>query len=432
MNTHLKHYDVVVVGGGLAGLATAAYLSAHRKKVALLERGKLGGRAVTIPLKGFNFNFGAHAIYGRDTSVLRKFEKELKIHIDWKDFNPDKARYDTGEELSHVPSNIRGLFRTRILSSPGKVEFAWKVLKTMLKIEKGEPHVSIGQWLEKNSISEDVKQMMLTLASSNFFTSEPEKIPSEVFFEYYNRIFTTNKPVGYIGGGWQSLINEFVRVIQENDGEIFEKSKAQKVTITEDKVTQVICGEDIYEADEFVFCIPPKELVKIFADSVLKDVLQHYADYKPSVVFVYDVGLSKRVDCPFSYVYDQKNKIFITDISYYDETCVPEGGQLLQAIAYLKNEEIGNAEVLDAFKEKIEALYDKHFTGWREQLAVNRISKKAVVQEIKWNVHQEAMPTYFPDLRNTFFAGDWCEGQGQLSELSFSSAYEISHIILKK
>lgn len=83
----MEHYDVVIVGGGLAGLSSAAYLSHQGKKVILLERGVLGGRAVTLKIKGFSFNFGAHAIYGRDTSVLHRFERELGLQIDWRDFN---------------------------------------------------------------------------------------------------------------------------------------------------------------------------------------------------------------------------------------------------------------------------------------------------------------------------------------------------------
>jgi hypothetical protein len=30
-----------------------------------------------------------------------------------------------------------------------------------------------------------------------------------------------------------------------------------------------------------------------------------------------------------------------------------------------------------------------------------------------------------------YFAGDWCKGEGQLSELSFSSAYEVTSRIMK-
>lgn len=427
-----NHYDVVIVGGGLAGLSAAAYLSSRGKKIALLERGALGGRAVTLKIKGFNFNFGAHAIYSRDTSVLRTFEKELDLHIDWQDFNPNKAKYDLGDALTDVPANVQGLFRTKVLKGLDKVMFTFEVLKTMLKMETGHPHLSIQKWMEKKHVSEDVQEMMLTLASSNFFTREPEKIPSDVFFQYYRRLFTTNKPVAYIGGGWQALIDEFVRVIEQNNGTILTKTKVESLRVEDDRVVAAVTAEGEITGDEFISCIPPKEMVKVFKDTKLEHAISQYASYDPTYVVVYDVGLKNRIDVPYTYIYDKQNNIFITDISYYDTTCVPEGGQLLQATAYINQSDLGNKENIEQRKAEIEQLYDKHFPGWREELVVPRVSTRAVVQEIKWTMTQKPMPTFLPDYRNLFFAGDWCEGQGQLSELSFSSAYQVSNLILEK
>jgi 15-cis-phytoene desaturase len=432
MTETLKKYDIVIVGGGLAGLSASAFLAQKGKKVALLELGNLGGRAVTLKIKNFSFNFGAHAIYGRDTSVLRTLEKELGIHIDWRDFHPDKAKYDIGGHLTDVPANIRGLFRTKILKTGGKIKFTFEILKTMIKLEKGHPHKSIQTWMEEKEVDQDVREMMLTLAGSNFFTREPENIPSDVFFNYYSRLFTTHKPVAYIGGGWQALINEFVRVIEANEGEIYTKTRAESITTDGDHVKVVHTPKGSFQAEEFIFCTPPKELTKIFEGSHIEHYVNQYRRYKPSYVLVYDIGLKERIDVPYTYIYDKLNKMFITDISYYDETSVPPGGQLLQAIAYLTQEDIENKEMTDKYKLQIEALYDKHFPSWRESLVVPRISIRAIAQEIKWTMIQQPMPIFFPDYRNLFFAGDWCEGQGQLSELSFTSAYEACRIILQK
>ncbi|UFJ41490.1 FAD-dependent oxidoreductase [Brevibacillus humidisoli] len=427
-----NHYDVVIVGGGLAGLSAGAYLSHKGKKVAIAERGVLGGRAVTLTIKGFRFNFGAHAIYGRDSSVLRTYEKELGLQIDWQDFNPDKAKYDLGDTLTAIPANIQGLFRTKVLKGVDKLAFTFEILKTMLHMETGHPHLSIEKWMERKQVGEDVKEMMLTLASSNFFTKEPGKIPSDVFFAYYRRLFTTNKPVAYIGGGWQALIDEFVRVIEQNGGTIMTKTKVEEASWQEDRITAVRAGETEISGDEFIFCIPPKELAKVLTGSAVEHWILSYANYHPTYVVVYDIGLKNRIDVPYTYVYDKQRNMFITDISYYDTTCVPDGGQLLQATAYLKQEDVGSKEIFDQYKQEIEAMYDRHFPGWRDELVVPRISQRAVVQEIKWTMQQKPLPTFLPEYRNLFFAGDWCEGQGQLSELSFSSAYEASQIILQK
>ncbi|WP_240511951.1 phytoene desaturase family protein [Paludifilum halophilum] len=420
--------NVVVVGGGLAGLSSAARLAKKGFRVQLIEKApKLGGRAITIPLKGFNFNFGAHAIYGRDHSVLRRYENELGLSVEWKDFSPKKAFYDLGSFTTPMPSTLERLFRTKILDAENKLRFGYEIIKTLTSLERGEEGVRIGDYLKKEP--DQVRDLFLTLASSNFFSNEPEEIPSPLFFQYYKRLFSTHTPVSYIGGGWQSVVNRFEKMIKENGGEIINKEKIRKVEMDERRVSAVYGKESVYTADRFIFCIPPKALVSLFADTPYHHLFEEYNRYSPNQVVVYDVGLKERIPSPYTYIYHKGERIFITDISYYDTTCTPEGGQLMQAIAYMNEEEMEQ----DRGKEKIatiESVYDKHYPGWRDLLVAKRISKKATVQEIKCVEDQRLMPVQFYSLDHAYFAGDWCQGEGQLSELSFSSAYEVSRRIL--
>ena len=60
----------------------------------------------------------------------------------------------------------------------------------------------------------------------------------------------------------------------------------------------------------------------------------------------------------------------------------------------------------------------------RDELVAKRYTEKASVQEIKVEDDQKLMPVQFHACRNAVFAGDWVQGVGQLSELSFSSGYE--------
>jgi len=56
--------DLVVIGGGLAGLAAAALAARQGRRVRLFEKaGELGGRASTQLKEGFAFNVGPHALY---------------------------------------------------------------------------------------------------------------------------------------------------------------------------------------------------------------------------------------------------------------------------------------------------------------------------------------------------------------------------------
>src|SRR5262249_40321200 len=69
--------SIVVVGGGLGGLACAAYLARAGRSVTVLERAAaLGGRARTTREGDFYLNLGPHALYrkGAGTEVLAELE----------------------------------------------------------------------------------------------------------------------------------------------------------------------------------------------------------------------------------------------------------------------------------------------------------------------------------------------------------------------
>src|SRR3954451_8675062 len=70
--------DVVIIGGGLAGLTAACYLAQAGKTVTLYEKSAdLGGRAATQVHDDYHFNLGIHALYcgGAGERIL----KELRI-----------------------------------------------------------------------------------------------------------------------------------------------------------------------------------------------------------------------------------------------------------------------------------------------------------------------------------------------------------------
>lgn len=75
-------YDVIVVGGGVAGLTAATYISKAGKKVILIEKNeKCGGLVNTFERDGFYFDAGIKAI--ENTGIVIPMVKELDLDIEF-------------------------------------------------------------------------------------------------------------------------------------------------------------------------------------------------------------------------------------------------------------------------------------------------------------------------------------------------------------
>ena len=76
MSNEVASSDVIIIGGGLAGLTTATLLTRSGKAVTLFEQSskEIGGRARTIVIDGFYFNQGAYALFLTDAgdSILKE------------------------------------------------------------------------------------------------------------------------------------------------------------------------------------------------------------------------------------------------------------------------------------------------------------------------------------------------------------------------
>src|SRR5690554_6536473 len=98
-----EKWDVAIIGGGPAGLATAATVAQGGKSVVLLEKGQeFGGRAISTTEAGAILNLGPHALY-RNGAAHRVLDRlgsmpnggKPSQNITWV-FSPDEAATTAG------------------------------------------------------------------------------------------------------------------------------------------------------------------------------------------------------------------------------------------------------------------------------------------------------------------------------------------------
>ncbi|MED2737846.1 NAD(P)/FAD-dependent oxidoreductase [Bacillus toyonensis] len=413
----VKFYDIAVIGGGLSGLSVAALLSEKNKKVCVIEKSVLGGRALAVEKKGFIFNYGAHAVYGLDRSLWTKLQEDLQLNIEWKHYDPTRTFYYKDGNLLLMPSNIESFLNTELLSFTEKIQFLKLLSKIMFMQDVKDERLF--EWVDKQSASKVVIESFLQLVSSNFFIKNPGDIPMKTIVPFYKRIFTSTKGVSYIQGGWNKLIDELRNTIIKNNGDIITKDSVKSAYTELDKVTSVSTKKDQQiRAKQFIFAIPPAELKRVLGDKLTlsKDI----TNIKSNNVLFYDIGLSEKIETNYSYIKDWDSKVFITDTSHYDPSVAPDNGQLISAVAYLsENSTIDEKKDLE---EEICGLFDKFYPGWRDKFITERISKSAVIQEIS-PISGKSMEIRSSSFSNVFFVGEWTKTEGCLSEKSVQSAY---------
>src|SRR3954467_3010925 len=156
-NGHDGPESTIVVGGGLAGLAAAAYLAKGGKRVTVFEKASaLGGRAASQNHDGFVFNLGAHALY--EKSAAANVLAELGVHYTTGSPVGIRAIANGGNYLA--PVDTTSLLRTRLIGPRAKLEAA----RLLLKLQMADPHAhareTLAEWLDREVHLPEVRRIM--------------------------------------------------------------------------------------------------------------------------------------------------------------------------------------------------------------------------------------------------------------------------------
>lgn len=430
---------IAIIGGGLAGLTAAAYLSDNLgTEGTVFERSpQLGGRAFTYQKSGFTLNYGAHAVYGIDRHTLQHMEQELKLQFQSKQVDKRKVMYAKHGNLTPAPLDFVNIMKTNVLKPLEKVRFVAEIAAVIANIHQLKHYQTLGEYLDHSHASADVKELWEHLVSSNFFITpeDARKVSGEVIAEYYHNLFLSHKPVNYILGSWATITDQLINKVNQNDKwNIALKEGVESITMENGKYVLNTKTRQALEFDHVIFAMPAQQVVKLLEGTSWSPFLDPYKNNSSTEVLVFDVGFSKVVARPFSYISDMDNKLFISDVSATDHTVAPETGQLLQGIAYLNDdcmEEEEKKQYLDGKVQKMEAMFDQYYPGWREHVEVKRVSKKAMVSSVKNIRENKLMPNEINQVP-FLFCGDGCEGKGELAERAFSSGRKVAKLLLKE
>jgi phytoene dehydrogenase-like protein len=429
MNEKLSHAfqsptytDIIIVGGGLSGLAAATYAAKTGRAVTLFERAsRPGGRALTQQRNGFFLNLGAHALYYQTEAgeVLR----ELGVHYSGKE--PPATLYGLAHDQLHLlPQSPLALLRTKLLDAPAKLELMRLEASALRVNTRTLERVSLSEWLEQHVRHQQLRALFLLFARVTTYTNAPELMSAALFVDMFRKV----PKVLYLDGGWQTLVNG-VRLAAQNVG-VRIVSGTRVICIEHEEHVQGVrlANGEVYQAQAVIVATDPIEASALVDGGEHTDLRRWAQEAVPSYVACLDLGLRRLPEPRILGVLNAERPLYMV-VHSASATLAPEGGALIHTIRYLEPGEHADPK---AIEQELEALLDRVQPGWQREVVERQFlphmnAINAIVQARFGGLAGRPGPLV-PGIRNLYVAGDWVGPSGQLTATGLASARQAAYL----
>ena len=241
--------DVVVVGSGLGGLASACTLAARGYGVTVIERNEwLGGKAAVLEDAGYRFDMGPtiltlpsvlRRVFAEANRSLDQYVEMIRLDPQWRCFFDDGTQFDLVESLDAMKTSLQaytgsdraGLGYEKFLSISKKLDevsnrfFFWKsvggisdtmnvgesmslaVLRDVLSLRFGQ---TVSGLVRSQIPDERIAQMIDHF--TQYVGSSPESSPAVLCGIAHMQ---TNEGIWYPKGGTRAIPEALVKLGQE-------------------------------------------------------------------------------------------------------------------------------------------------------------------------------------------------------------------------
>jgi phytoene dehydrogenase-like protein len=428
--------NIVIVGGGIAGLAASIYLARAGRTVTVFEKRRfLGGRAITNLRHGYRFNLGAHAFYrtGAGAVVCR----ELGIPVRGSLVKPDAVALLGREEFA-LPSGWFSLMTTSLLSVHGK----WDLASALLHVRRfggtRAASIALRQWMDAHLSDARARQVFESLARLTTYSHRAGESSAALTLA---QMKIALRGVLYVDEGWQKIVDSlhsaaissgvnFVsssRIVGvQHDGAAVQAVELGGLELDSDRMdTQAIAYPEIQPEDVDGARLPAETVIlavdPITAAELAGDAGKEWTQMQPVTAACLDVALRSLPRPKRTFALGIDAPLYFSVHSSYAQL-TPRGGALIHLLKY-------GAGLAADDERTLEALLDDMQPGWREVLVHRRFLPSMTVSNALVTPACPR-PSTITSVRGLYIAGDWVGDEGLLSDAALASAKAAANAIL--
>lgn len=425
---HAERADVIVIGGGLAGLTAAAFAARGGRSVILCERaGAPGGRAQTTEAGEFRFNLGPHALYrgGPAERALR----ELGITPQGRKPGVSGAFAVAGGRAHALPGGFLSLLTTGLFGVPAKLEAA-RLLGSLARHD-AEPlqHTTVEAWLATAVRHADVRALTGALVRVSSYAADHAHMSAGAALEQMQAALGSG--VLYLDGGWQTLVDALRDAATAAGVRVRTGARAERVVANGATRTVQLADGTQLTADAVILAVPPDSARTLLAGSAAEQTATAWAaEAQPVRAACLDLGLAKLPRPRALFALGVDRPLYLSVHSASAARLAPEGGAMIHVAKYLRPDE-GDAR---ADERELEGLLDLVQPGWRAAVRQRRFLPNMLVSPALPTAAQGGLrgrpAVAVPNLDGVYLAGDWVGHEGLLADASFASAREAAQRVL--
>jgi phytoene dehydrogenase-like protein len=415
--------DVIVVGGGLAGLMAAAMVAREGRSVVVLEKaGKPGGRASTHVRDGVHFNLGAHALYrqGRAAGLLRELGVPVAGHLP----SPGRALLVDWSGSYRLPQGAGALLLSRLLTAREKVRLV-RFLATLPRSDtRPFDRTSVSEWLRREIGPGRLADLLRALFRVSTYADDPDHLSAGAALEQLRGALVGN--VLYLDGGWQTIVEGLRDRAEAHGAEVRTGARVASVEADAAGVTVGLADGESVRGRAAVLAVDPEAVEELLGLPADGPFAAWAAARRPIRAACLDLALDRlpRPETRFALGLDQPLYFSVHSAA---ARLAPEGVAVVHVMKYLGGSPEGPPETVE---REMEAFLDRLQAGWRGRVLQRRFLPSMVVANALPAAASGGLAgrpgTVLPDRPGVFLAGDWVGAEGMLADAAAASAAEAA------